>query len=82
MEYCNKKYFQTIVHSGGNYGNRTIKYLSSLVWRAYEIRKLCLAVLIEDNTSSDLVEEWYNEALVEAAKRDKEFELDPPDKFT
>ena len=47
-----------------------------------ELKWLNIAVLIGDNTSSDLIEEWYNEAVVEAEKIKKVLELDTPDKIT
>ena len=46
------------------------------------MKRFNLAVLIEDNTSSDLVEEWYNEAVIEAAKMKKEFEIDTNENST
>ena len=46
------------------------------------MKLLDIAILVEDNNSSDLVEEWYNESIAEAAKVKKEFELDTPEKFT
>ena len=46
------------------------------------MKQLNIAVLIEYNTSSELVEELYNEVVVEEAKLKKEFELDTPEKFT
>ena len=51
------------------------------MWRASETKRLNIAVLIENNTSSDLVEEWYNEAMAEAAKMKKKFCLDKPETF-
>ena len=41
-----------------------------------------IAFTIEDNTNSDLVEEWYNKPVVEATKTKKDFELGTPEKFT
>ena len=52
------------------------------MWRASKLKKLNLGVFIEDNTSSDLVEEWYNEAVIEAAKMKKEFEIDTNENST
>ena len=46
------------------------------------MKQLNIAVLIEYNTISELVEELYNEVVVEEAKLKKEFELDTPEKFT
>ena len=46
------------------------------------MKQLNLAVLIEDNTSSDLVDEWYNKSVLEATKMKKGVELDTPEKFT
>ena len=45
-----------------------MKHLHGLMWGASEMKRLNFAVLIEGNTSSDLVEEWYIEAMLEAAK--------------
>ena len=70
------------MRGGANYGNRMIKMLQGLVGRVSEMKWINIAFLIEDNTSLDLVEEWYNEALAEADKTKKEFELDTPAKFT
>ena len=50
VEYYNNNNFQTIVCDS------TIKRFQGLVWRAFKIKLLNLAVLIEYNTSSDLVE--------------------------
>ena len=82
MDYYNNKNSQTIVHSGAKYRNTTMKCLQGLVWRASKMKRFNLAVLIEDNTSSDLVEEWYNEAVIEAAKMKKEFEIDTNENST
>ena len=46
---------QTIVCSGAIYGDRTIKRLYGLVWRASKTKGINFAVLIEDNNCSDLV---------------------------
>ena len=56
VEYYNNNNFQTIVCGGATYGDSTIKRFQGLVWRASKIKLLNLAVLIEYNTSSDLVE--------------------------
>ena len=82
MYNCNNKNNNTIVTGGNNYDNSMMKDLQGLVWRESKMKWLDIAVLIEDNTSLDLVEEWYNEALAEADKTKKEFELDTPAKFT
>ena len=82
LEYRNNKNLQIIVHGGDNYIGRTMKTFQGLVWRASWMKLLDIAILVEDNNSSDLVEEWYNESIAEAAKVKKEFELDTPEKFT
>ena len=46
------------------------------------MKRLNIEVFIEDNTSSDFVEESYNEAMVEAVKTKKIFEQDTPEKST
>ena len=56
LEYYNNNNFQTIVCGGATYGDSTMKRFQGLVWRASKIKLLNLAVLIEYNTSSDLVE--------------------------
>ena len=52
------------------------------MWRASKLKKLNLGVFIEDNTSSDLVDEWFNESVVEVDKTKKECDLYTPEKFT
>ena len=56
--------------------------MQGLVWRAFKMQQLNIAVLIEDNISSELVDELYNEAAVEAAQEKKDLALHTPEKFT
>ena len=65
-----------------SYVNRRIKLLQGLVWRAFKMKQLNIAVLIEDNISSELVDELYNEAAVEADQEKKDLALHTPEKFT
>ena len=58
MEYCNNNNILTIVCDGTNYGDKNMKHFQGLVQRTSEIKQLNISVLIEDNTSSDLVEKW------------------------
>ena len=45
------------MHGGANLGDRTMKRFQGLVWRASKTKQLNIEFLIEDNASSDLVEE-------------------------
>ena len=45
------------------------------------MKQLNIAVLMEYSTSSELVEECYNEVAVKVTKTKKDFELVTPEKF-
>ena len=46
LEYCNNKNFQTIVHSGVNYGDRIVKHFHGLVFMLSNMNWINIAVLI------------------------------------
>jgi len=81
-KYCGRKQATPLNRGGCNYGDKTIKRLQGLVWQATELKRLNRNVLLDSNTTLELADEWFEEAIAELHKVDHGMEIESPEQFT